>query len=404
MALKTVADLKYSVAGILSGIDLNNVDDVYGCFERAAATLVQKADVPECMGTQNLILYSGVTDYLADEEIFATSINDIRPQGISRPISNFVFKKSQLDFDRIKNVYNNSDTCATFQYSNGIPIIRILSPFTKQAIILDTMTDITGWTYNASVNDLIQDISFYYQQPASMRFNLQAGGSAGYLEKTLTSPINLNSYQGTGVAFMAVEYSSANITSFELRIGSDSSNYYSISNTTGFTGNILNEFFLVAFDLSLATTVGSPDITKIKYIRTTYNYDGTAMTNVRMGRLFISLPSPAQIIYQTAAIFLTPGQTQANSEIVGDTDEIVLQDPAYNIFLYECALAVLENTGATASDATSQKIMMKLHGNGNTDRGLYTMFEGDNPSQEIRMTGSWYENDLGYGGGYSGNW
>ena len=57
---------------------------------------------------------------------------------------------------------------------------------------------------------------------------------------------------------------------------------------------------LVAFDLSLATTVGTPDITKIQYLRTVLNYNGTAMTNVRIGGLFISLPCPMQIVYGSA--------------------------------------------------------------------------------------------------------
>ena len=101
MALHTISEVKDSVSGLLSGVDLNNVDDLNGCLTRAASTLVQKADVPEASGTQNITLYSGVFDYSCDSRIFGTAIVDIRPQGISRSPVNFVSKIDQEQFDAV---------------------------------------------------------------------------------------------------------------------------------------------------------------------------------------------------------------------------------------------------------------------------------------------------------------
>ena len=396
--MKLVSDLMYSVSGILSGLNLDNVTDLYGCFERAARVLVQKAKIPETQGTQNILLYNGVTDYLIDESIFGTSILDIRPQGISRNSNDFVFKKFGDDFDREKQL-NRIGTIATFDYSNGTPIIRIVSNRTIQRVVLDTMTSITGWTYNASVTNVIADSSFYYQQPASIRFNLAASGSPGYLEKTLTNSINLNTYQGTGVGFLAIELPTTDFTSFELRIGSDSSNYYTVTNTVGFTGNVTNEFMLVAFDLSLATTVGSPDITKIKYLRVVLNYNGTAQTNVRIGGLFISLPSPAQVLYSSAGFFRV-GDVVSQS-ITDPSNEIILSDPAYTLYQYESALAILQNTGGANNDSATARIDGILNSSYTRtgkilSLGLYDMYRSENPSAVLRQSGSWYSNDTGY--------
>ena len=404
--MRIISNLKDSVSGLLSGLDLSNVDSLYKAFERAARVLMQKAKIPESQGTQNIMLYSGVTDYLIDSRIFGTSILDIRPQGISRNSNEFVYKKFGDDFDRAKR-FPIIGTMATFAYSNGTPIIRIASSKTPQQIILDTMTTPTGWTYNASVTNVFTDPSFYYQAPSAIRFNLANAGSQGYLEKTLTNPIDLNSYQGTAVAFLAVEIPSTNITSYELRIGSDSSNYYSITNTVGTLGTTTNEFMLVAFDLSLATTVGTPDITKIKYLRVTLNYDGTAMTNVRLGSLFISLPSPAQIIYGSAGFFRVGDIV--STTITNDNDEIILNDSAYVIYEYECALAVIEQTGGGASDSTMASFQSILNGirarNGMVvQMGLYDLYRSDNPSAELRTSGSWYSNDQGYGGNFRSNY
>lgn len=392
--MKTVSQLKDGVAAILSGIDLQNVDDLYGAFERAARLFVQKAKIPETQGTQNVMLYGGVYDYLIDERIFGTSIIDIRPQGISRNANDFVFKQFSADFDRLKK-FVTQGTMATFAYSNGTPIIRIVTSVTPPQLILDTMTSIDGWTAGGDVTDLVDDPSFFYQQPGAMRFNLDGSTTQGYLEKTITA-VDLTAYQGAGVVFLAIELPTEDFTSFVVRIGNDSSNYYEVSNTVGFIVNMVEEFFLVAFDLSLASTVGSPDITEIDYVRVIFNYNGDAQTNVRVGDLFISLPSPNQILYSSAGFFLV--DEVVSTSITTDADEIILNDAAYTIYEYECALAILQQTGGASGDSTMASINAALNGararNGTiVQYGLYDLYRAENPSEILRSSGSWYEGE-----------
>lgn len=390
---RTVSNLKDSVSALLSGIDLSQTDNLYGAFERAARIFTQKAKIPETQGTQNILIYDGVTDYLINTSIFGTNITDIRPQGISRTQNDFVYKKMSDDFDRDKE-FHFSGTMATFDYVAGTPVIRIVSSNTTPKILLDSMAETTGWTNNASITGLTTDPSFFYQRPASLRFNMQAGGSQGYLEKTINA-IDLTSYQGTGVGFLAVELPTTDFTLFTLRIGSDSSNYYEITNTAGTLGNITGEFMLVAFDLSLATTVGSPDISSIKYLRVALNYDGTAQTNVRLGYLFISLPCPNQILYTTAGFFSVSG-TVSNS-ITTDADVIILNDSAYTIYEYECANQVLQQQSGGASDSTLARIDGILNGTpAKPELGLYTQYKSENPSESLRTSGSYYSTDLPY--------
>lgn len=403
MALHTVSDLNYSVAGILSGMDLLNVDDLNGCYERAASTLAQKADAPEMSGIQNITLYSGVFDYYCNPNIFGTAINDIRPQGITRSPANFVVKVDQEDFDRTKDYYYPSGTMSTFQYQNGTPIIRIVAPFPKEQAIIDSMSSIgvspNNWVASGSASNLTVDNTVFYATPGSLRFNL-TGSSVGILSKTLQSEIDLSTYEGVGVAFLAIMIpdgaTASNLTSIALRIGSDSSNYTSVSETEGFLGAwVANEWLLVAFDYAGATNTGSPDWINIQYTEVRFSHSAS-FTNFRVGGLFMSLPAPAQILYQSTAIFLPSGSSTPLTTITAVTDQITLTDPTYNIYLFECALAVLQNTGATASDATSEKLNRILNGNGSTDIGLYARYRGDNPSQEIRTTGTWYSTELPY--------
>lgn len=398
--LHTVAELKDSVSGILSGLDLANVSDLLPSFERAASNFLQKADVPEASGIQDITLYSGVTDYLISPTIYGTDLVDIRPQGVNRPSWDFVTKSSQSQFDRTKGYFANG-TRAAFEYRNGVPVIRIVSSNVIPQIILDPMTSITGWTAAGTASGLVADGAVYYQSPSSLRFNL-TGSGAGTLTKAISSS-NLSTYQGVGMVFLAMNVPTvANLTSVTLKIGSDSSNYASVTQTASFLGAwVSNQWQLTNFDLSTAVNTGTPDFTAIDYIQVTFNHTGVE-TNIRVGDLFISQPSANQILYQSAAIFVPTGSTTASQNITADTDTVILNTPAYNIYLYECALAVLENTSGAAGDAMTERINRKLFGDGNMVKGLYQQFTGNNPSQQLRQLGTYYDNMPNWGWGSRG--
>lgn len=554
--MKIVSNLKDDVGGILSGVDLNNVSNLYGALQRAAATIIQQAGVPDASGIQKMSLYSGVFDYPCTSDIFGSAITDLVPQGITRNLSDIVSKRSPEEFDRMK-LLRNSSPIVTFVYKNGTPIIRVAQNYTIPKITLDPMTATTGWTANDAVSNLIADNSVFYQRPASLRFSLlnntsltqisenintfSAGiatdnqfsmvftvtsevtldylkayifktstvgtmnarvynitgtigvdaiptgaalavsddfdgntllnttpvvtpttftfsganqitltpgnyavtvecltsvnwgwdqsdaadvGYAGYadlgawtsytgrfryqlygqtipthsgnLEKTLTSPIDLSTYDNVGSLFLAANLPIAtDITSIQIRIGNNSSNYLSMSATTAFTGAFSSdEFDLIKFDLSTATETGTVDMTAVDYLMVIFNYNGTEQTNVRVGDLFIALPLPVQMTYRTTAIFMnTAGAVSMN--ITDDNDQILLNPAIYTILQYEAALAVLIQSGGTLASPMSQTIKGVLHGAGN-DIGLYAHYRADNPSQEIRTVGSYYDTNNNY--------
>jgi len=387
MSLKTVSNLKDSVSGILSGIDLGTVDNLNGALERAANVLITNAFIPEAKGTQAITLYSGVYDYPCDDRIYGTKIIDVKPVGTDRTVLDFVYKKPGDEFDRTKNRLANG-TMVAFDSNDGAPIIQIVSTEVKNKAILDPMNATTGWSISAGGYALAQDISVYYQSPASLRFSVNVGQTA-ILSKTITS-IDLSTYTAIGVIFVPIYTTDATrLTDTLIRIGSDSSNYYEVSNDTGFLGsNASNDFFLMAFDLATATQVGSPDMTKVTYIAV--GYESTiGITNVRFGGMWISFPYPCKVIFQSSAIFKAASST-AKTSITDDADEIILNLSAYTLYEFESAIAILEQTGGAATDSTLLNLNRKLNGDGN-NIGLYAHYRGDNPSQELRTIGNYYE-------------
>lgn len=394
--MKTVATLRDGVAGLLTGTNLDNVTNLYGAFERALRTLLQKASIPEASTGENITLYDGVYDYTSPSSIFGGALRDIRPIGISRLPSDYVYKQPIELFDRTKALLPNG-YAATFETVNGVNLMRIANTRATKRITLDGMNSATGWTAGGSASTPVADSSFFYQSPASLRFNL-AGASSGTLTKTLTNSVDLTTYQGVGVVFLALELPdpATSLTSLELRIGSSATKYYSLSVTEGFLGAwVSGDFLLVAFDLADASvTATAPTITAMNYLRLSFTH-GATMTNVRVGGIFISLPSPHKIFYESTAVFQLTGGGAISNSITNNNDIILLNDAAYNLYEHECAIACMIQMGGSLGTGVTATLNATLNGarakNGTIIAyGLYDRYRADNPSEELRQIGNYY--------------
>lgn len=381
----TVADLKFSVSGILQGINLDNVTDLNGAIERAARITVQQADVPEASGIQTYNLYNQVYDYPAPDTIFGGAINDLRPQGVVRTPSQYAYKQPIELFDRTKAFLPNG-VAVTFEYRSGTGIMRVSSPIPREADTLDPMSSTDGWVVAGTASGLVLDQTNYYHTPASLRFSQTVG--IGTLTKTINST-DLSVYDNVGVAFLAINTPSAtNLTSIELRIGSSPTDYNAVTNTTGFVGAwIANDWLLVPFDFAGSPDTGSPNWSAIDYVQVRVTSAGT-LTNFRTGDLFIGLSSPFELLFQSAAVFMPTGTTVPSRTIFLDTDNILFNDAAYTIFQYECAKEIYLQSGGGMADAMYQTIENKLQ---NPDTGLYNKYRANNPSAQLRSVDSYYD-------------
>jgi hypothetical protein len=384
--MKTVGELRDGVAGILSGTNLDKVTGLYKCFERAARKLVQKADIPEASQKLGITLYDGVYDYEAPEKIFGSALVDIRPQGVSRWFGEDVQKVPVELFDRTKGTLPGGYKVA-FEYKDGVAIARIdaTRPFPRAEV--DKMSEVQDWVESGSIINFTRDTVSYYETPASLRFTL-VGDSVGTLTKTIKK-LNIPDFENVAVGFLALRLpetaTATDLESIELRLGSDAANYDSVTVTEGFLGAwTVGEFILVAFDMSMSTSTGTPDWENITYVQLSFTH-GTMLTNVRVGGLWLALPSPHEILFQTAAIFVCNNARCAT--ITQDEDSIVLNDAAYNIYEQEAALAVALQQN---QDNKAAQIRNVLFG-GEGDAGLYAQYNGDNPSNELRTVGTYYQ-------------
>lgn len=393
MSLHNVGQAKDEITALLQGQNLARISNVNGALERAARTTVQQADVPEASGMEAITLYGGVSYYTAPSTIFGGALNLIRRQGDASTPWDYNYKVAIDDFTRAKHNLPNG-YMIDFEYRNGAGIMGIATPNTYPKVILDPMNEIGNWVAGGSASGLAQDITNYYEQPASLRFTL-TGSSTGTLTETLSNPLDMSGYTSVGVAFLAIEIpagvSASALTSISLKLGSTASDYYEVAATQGFLGAwTANNWLLVKFDYGTSgvTTTGTPDWSNLDYIQVTMNHTAT-MVNFRLGGLFMSLPVPHELLFQSSAIFLASGSSTPSQSITTDGDTIMLNDAAYNLFLYESVITIATQQGGTLESGFIQTMRANLFGSGN-DMGLYAHYRADNPSQELRTIGEWY--------------
>lgn len=377
----TVGQLKDSVAGLLQGLNLDNVTGLEKALERSVRVLSHKIDIPEASAVSAVTLYGGVYDYTAPTDIFGGAVTDFRPQGVSRTQLDYVYKQAISLFDRTKALLPNG-FALTFEYDKGTPIVRIASPKPTARAFLDTMGVTTGWTAAGTASGLVQDDTVYYASPASLRFNL-AGSGTGTLTKTINA-LDLEKYEDRCMGFLAIRTPSiTNLTSIALKVGSSASAYDEVSTTTGFLGAwVVNDWLLVAFDFSGATSTGTPDWTALDYVQVSVVHSG-AITNFYVGGLWLSLPYPCEMLYKTPAIFKRSGAL--SKTITDDDDEIILNDSAYVLYEYECAVTIAESTSSGNLDGVALGYKTKL------EKELVPAYLADNPSGELKEVGNYYD-------------
>lgn len=384
--LKTVSQLKLTIESLMDGLTVSTVSDIDDIIERSARILLSEVSIPESSARQNLTLFGNVFDYLADTEMFGASVVDLYPQGNSRTAADRTTRIDRMTFDRLKNALIGGNEL-TVEYDNGVPILRIVPSVSLPSVKLDTMAATTGWTAAGSASALTEDDVDFYDSPASLKFTL-TGSSTGTLTKSITSQ-DLTDYENVGTAFLAIKVpTAASLTSITLKLGSSAAAYDPITATTGQLGSWTDgKWLLVPFDFSTAVSVGTPLWSAIHYAQVSIAHTGT-LTNFRVGGLFISLPAPYELLYETSAIFKA-GSANPSTMITSDTDTIILNDDAYTLFEQECALNVCPP--GSVDRQTFQTVLHGIRTRYVNQAGLYEKYRGRNPVQrlkEIRTSGS----------------
>lgn len=336
-----ILDLKTRLEQKIHDLSIDKVSDFYGLVKEAAGNVLLKIDPQETkrFAAVENALYDQVYSYVLPSDVKGNKIFSLRPQVNNNPANRFSQTYSG-EFD----LYKTNDTSA-IEFNNGVKILRV-SKSLRAGPVVNEANDLTSngtWSAGGDASNLRQDTVNFVTGGASLIFDLAASGSAGYLENSTMTPVDLTVYENTGRIFVWVYIPDSDaITSIGIRLGSSSSNYIGRSATTAVASTaFVDGWNLIPFDWSGATEVGTVDPSSISYLRITYNYDGTAVPSCRLDSTVVRLGTIYELGYYSKFLFRTSAGTWIE-EPTSDDDLINLDTESFNVLLYEVALLVVQ--------------------------------------------------------------
>ena len=392
MSNYTLQNISDDLSGIAHGKTINKFTNLFSIFRRAAQNLLGVIDPDETRIITQITIYDQVSDYdLSGTSIKEKGVVDFRPQGRTRPLyDNFSMRMSkETNLKRLENML-------TVMNDGGQQFLRIFKWFTPGALTFDNLDVLTGWTATAAAQNIALD-SIIYPQDA-IQFDIAAGANptTGYIQSTSIATADLTDYVNKSSAFFELYIPSAAalaaIISVNLRWGNDTTTkYYNRTVTAPHIGSLKVGKNLMRFDWNGATLTGVVTPTAIDSARITINTNGTAISALIVSKLFFSIGRVWDLEYLSKYLFSNGGVWSDVPS--GLTTTLNLDTASYNGFLYEVALAGLQQIQGKDAMADRSYFQDQLYGNSAKNiAGFYPTYKKNNPSQREKVTQTWYSN------------
>lgn len=349
----SVQTAKNDLAACLHGTQLSQIQNLDGVFNRAARQLLLDLDPQETKRTLEFTnpIFNTVFDYPIADDVKGNKIIDIRPQVRRLPVDIWTQAYNQA-FDIAKtNIMSQADMF-TMNFNTGLKTVRLNSPFLNEPVIVNQIEGITlngTWDVGGTASNLAVNNSNFVQGSGSLQFDVTVG--TGYLENSTMTSVNLSSYVNQSSFFVWVYVpTGSQLTSVNLRIGSSSSNYYTLTVTQNQQGNsFVNGWNQCQFQWSSMSTTGSPSSASLNYSRISLVMTGTN-TACKLNGLDSILGSVLEYEYYSKYMFRDAITGAFQETVTDDSDLINLDTESYNIFFNLLAyFAVQQQQGVDAT-------------------------------------------------------
>ena len=349
----SVLNLKQDLTGVLHGTQLNQIQNLDGLINRAARQLLLDLDPQE---TKRILefttpIYNSVYDYAIAPDVKGNKIIDIYPQ-VQRIPQDIWTQAYNQAFDVAKQNIFSMANMFTINFNTSLKTIRINAPFLNPPIIInqaDNTTDNGTWTAAGTASNLTTNNTNFAQGAGSLQFDVTSG--AAYLENSTMSAVNLQNVVDQASLFVWVYVPDASLlTSVNLRWGSSSGNYYTLTTTQTQQGTVfVNGWNLCQFNWASASTVGTPDYTAIDYVRVTLNVTGT-MAGCKVNGINCVLGTILQYEYYSKYLFRDAITGAYQETVTDDSNLINLDTESYNLLFNQVAyLAAQQQQGLDAN-------------------------------------------------------
>lgn len=332
-------------------------------------------------------LFNDVYTYAAPSDISGSKIINLPPQVTTNTYGEFHLTSSE-QFDRLRK----PNMIALEEY-NGLKFLKVVADISNDKTIvasqLDSLTSGGGtWALFGDGENVAKDSDDFIRGAGSVKYGISSAGgtTAGIANSGLNSiDISDDFLGGLGAMFVyAYITDTTNITNFIARIGSDTSNYHTITVTTDHAGNAFtNGWNLLRFNLTSMTDTGSPDDSAITYIALYMTKDAAKVseTDYRFDYIVFKKGVIHDVHYYTKFGWQSSaGAYKRNS--TDDSDLLVADDDEYRMLIIpKCIMRAAQET----NDIEIVQQWSQIYDNNRVT------YRRDNPSEAIMFTTEYYQ-------------
>lgn len=335
MADYTIANLKNDLTRKLHGTSLAKVQGILDLIYEAGRTVLQDTDPLETKRKAQIVnaVYDEVFDYAAPTDLKGNKLIDIRRQ-INRAEGDNFSQAFNESFDLRKQ--NNT---ITIELRDTVKFLRIAKSLTS-GLVLHDLNTITGngtWAVGDDATNLTRDTLNKVSGSASLNLDVDGSGTTASIQNSTFTAVDLSEHEDISALFIWLYIpDSTTFTSIALQWGSDSSNYWTTTETTPHTGSFQTGWNLVRHDWNGATETGSPDSSAVDFAKVILTYDGTADTDFRVDNIISRKGDIFDAVYYSKFIFRNSSGTFIEKP-TADTDIVNLDTDSYNLLLSKLA-------------------------------------------------------------------
>lgn len=329
-------------------------------------------------------LFQDVYTYTAPSDLKGTKIMDIRPQAVDVAKPEWLIVPGE-EFERKKLSHNNLLAIDDYDDIRKLKISIEIDDGTAVISELDSLTSGGGtWVLFGDGTNLTADTDDFVHGNASINWDISAaGGTTAGIQNTGLNTFDVTSFLTVGSALCWVYLTSAtNVTNLILRVGSSSSNYYSMTATTSNeSAAFVSGWQLVRWDFSGKTTTGTPDDDACDYavLYMTKAAGKVSETDYKFDYLVLKKGDIWNVHYYSKF----PWQTSAASYIENSTvdgDYINASADEYNLIVEKC----IEQIGYQVREYDDALIAKRNYAE------LKEAYESRYPSESVNYTSTYY--------------
>lgn len=331
-------------------------------------------------------LFNDVFQYSAPSDINGIKLISIQPQTMDRENDGGFELVPEDEFDRRKDTDFN-----LLSFTDRDVTRRLLASVNvdDDTLIVGNLESLTGdggtWALFGDGTNLTADSDNFVKGSASINWDISAAaGTTAGIQNSSLNTFDLTNYASGGSAFVWVYITSTTgLTNFILRLGNDSSNYYSMTaTTTNESASFQTGWNLLRFDFSGKSTTGTVTATTCDYavIYMTKLTTKVSETDYRFDHIMVKKGKIQNLIYYSRYLWQTSSGTFM-AESTADTDLLNIDSDEYSL-LVEKGTEIL---GLAAREYDDAKIAR-----GRFINELLPQYKKMNPSEALAMTSTYY--------------